>query len=133
MAQLLGTVAVVLQKLVGHASRRADTHPGQTPQGVDQRLKRLGLRQCRHQKGIFMPGGNGIPAVAPAIFSCAVDSALRSASLNAAATKSSSISLSSSSKEGSIVTRRTSLRQLMSILTSPPPAAPWTIISASSS
>src|SRR5690606_2141436 len=52
---------------------------------------------CQRQKGSLMPGGNPSPPVSSAIFSCVVDSTRRTASLNAAAIKSSSISLSSPS------------------------------------
>ena len=50
------------------------------------------------QKGSFIPAG--IPAVSLPIFSCDVSSALRTAALNAAATRSSNMSLSSASKLG---------------------------------
>jgi hypothetical protein len=49
--------------------------------------------------------GPGIPAVILPIFSCEVSSALRTAALKAAATRSSSMSLSSASRLGSMVTR----------------------------
>src|ERR1700754_1126773 len=69
----------------------------------------------------------------PPIFSCAVVSALRTASLNAAATRSSSMSLSSLSRDGSIDTRRTSFLQVIVTFTRPAPDWPSTSIFASSS
>src|SRR5450830_518812 len=83
--------------------------------------------------GILNPGGNGIPAVMPDIFSCDVASALRTASLKAAATRSSSMSLSSASSDGSIETRLTSFLHVMTTLTRPAPDWPSTSISASDS
>src|SRR6188508_391630 len=65
-------------------------------------------------------------------FCCTVCSTLRFASLNAAATRSSSISLSSLSNASSIVTRRTSYLQVTTTLTMPPPATPSTSRAASS-
>src|SRR5688572_26664403 len=66
-------------------------------------------------------------------FCCTVCSTLRFASLNAAATRSSSISLSSPSNESSIVTRRTSCLHVTTTFTMPPPATPSTSVAASSS
>src|SRR5688572_28707180 len=66
-------------------------------------------------------------------FCCTVCSTLRFASLNAAATRSSSISLSSLSRASSIVTRRTSCLHVTTTLTMPPPATPSTSVAASSS
>src|SRR5688572_31293753 len=73
-----------------------------------------------------------MPPVTDDSFCCTVCSTLRFASLNAAATRSSSISLSSLSSASSIVTRRTSCLQLTTTLTMPPPATPSTSMAASS-
>ena len=67
-----------------------------------------------------MPGGK--PAVSLPIFCEDTSSAMRTASLKAAATRSSSMSLSSASKLGSMVTRRTLCLQVISTLTMPEPA-----------
>src|SRR6201996_4121565 len=85
------------------------------------------------QNGSLNPGGSGRPEVIPPIFSCAVASALRTASLNAAATRSSSMSLSQASRLASIDTRRTSFLQVIVTLTRPAPDCPSTSISASCS
>src|SRR5690606_37700580 len=88
-AKLVGARQIVLQKVVGHAASRTHTDTGQTAQRINKRLERLRLgKQLVHQKGSFIPGGKGMPAVTADIFSCEVASALRSASLNAAATRS---------------------------------------------
>src|SRR5690606_9883738 len=88
---------VVLQQVVSHAPRAALAHSWQAAQCLDQGTQRLGLGNLTvHQNGNFIPGGRGRPAVTEDIFSCAVASALRKASLKAAATRSSSMSLSSS-------------------------------------
>ncbi len=81
------------------------------------------------------PGGSGRPEVIEPIFSCEVASALRTASLKAAATRSSSRSLSSpsASRLGSMVTRLTSFLQVMTTLTRPAPDWPSTSIRASCS
>ena len=79
------------------------------------------------------PGRPGIPAVILPSFCADVSSATRSAALKAAATKSSSMSLSSASKLGSMVTRRTSCLQVMVTLTRPEPDSPLTSILPSSS
>src|SRR3954451_323135 len=78
-----------------------------------------------------MPGGR--PAVSLPIFSCEVSSALRTAALKAAATRSSSMSLSSPSRLGSMVTRLTSCLQVMTTFTRPAPDSPLTSMVASSS
>ena len=80
-----------------------------------------------------MPGGSGMPAVSLPIFSVLTASARRTASFMAAATKSSSMSLSSASRLGSITTRFTSCLQVMVTFTRPAPDWPTTSISASSS
>src|SRR5690606_34925635 len=134
LAQASSTLRIVLQEVISHASRRTLAHPWQAAQRLDQRAQRFGLGNTLvHQNGNFMPGGRGRPAVTEDIFSWLVASALRRASLKAAATRSSSMSLSSSSSEGSMVTRRTSCRQLIETLTRPPPDSPSTTISASAS
>src|SRR3989344_3342932 len=85
-----------------------------------------------HQNGSFMPGMFN-PAVRPAIFSSVVFSTLRTASFMAAAIRSSSTSLSSCNRVGSICTRLTSWRQVMVTLTMPPPLLPVTSMVASCS
>src|SRR5436305_10260019 len=81
-----------------------------------------------------MPGGRpGMPAVILPSFSCEVSSALRTAALKAAATRSSSMSLSSASKLGSIATRFTSCLQVIVTFTRPAPDSPVTSMLASSS
>src|SRR5690606_11810858 len=133
-AELLRSAQVMLLQVVGHAPGRTQTHARQAAQGLYERGERFGLGQRRlHQNGSFIPGGMGMPAVTDDIFSCEVASALRGASLKAAATRSSSMSLSSASRLGSMVTRLTSCRQLMDTLTRPPPEAPSTMISARAS
>src|SRR3954465_3348467 len=78
------------------------------------------------QNGSLKPAGSPRPAVMPPIFSAMVDSTLRAASLKAAATRSSSISRSSPTREGSMVTRFTSYLQVIWIFTSPAPDWPST-------
>ncbi len=68
-----------------------------------------------------MPGGSGSPAVSLPIFSALTSSARRTASLKAAATRSSSMSLSSASRLGSMATRFTSCLQVMVTFTRPAP------------
>src|SRR5690606_7429200 len=132
--ELVGPVGVVLKRVIGHAAGRAHSHPWQAAQGFDQAGERFRLGQRRiHQNGSFIPGGMGMPAVTADIFSWDVASALRSASLTAAATRSSSMSLSSASRLGSMVTRLTSLRQFITTLTRPAPDWPSTSIEASCS
>src|SRR3990167_9462155 len=88
----------------------------------------------QNQNGNFMPPGRlGMPAVILPIFSAEVSSALRTAALNAAATRSSSMSLSSASRLVSMVTRLTSCLQVISTLTRPAPDSPSTSTFASSS
>src|SRR5712691_8529058 len=85
------------------------------------------------QNGSFIPGGRPRPPVKADIFSWTAASTLRAASLIAAATRSSSMSLSSASKDGSILTRLTSCLQVMVTLTMPAPDCPSTSTEASSS
>src|SRR2546426_8452426 len=80
-----------------------------------------------------MPGGKGMPAVSLPIFSCDTASARRTPSLKAAATRSSSMSLSSASRLGSMATRFTSCLQVIVTFTRPAPDWPSTSIVASSS
>src|SRR5450432_544682 len=80
-----------------------------------------------------MPGGNGMPAVSLPIFSWLTSSARRTPSLKAAATRSSSMSLSSPSRLGSMAMRLTSCLQVIVTLTRPAPDWPSTSIVASSS
>ena len=72
-------------------------------------------------------------AVILPIFSVEVSSALRTAALNAAATRSSSMSLSSASRLGSMVMRFTSCLQVMVTLTRPAPDSPMTSMLPNSS
>src|SRR5882672_1197460 len=85
------------------------------------------------QNGSFIPGGRPRPPVKADIFSWTAASTLRAASLTAAATRSSSISLSSASKDGSMLTRLTSCLQVIVTLTMPAPDCPSTSTEASSS
>src|SRR5882762_6531452 len=85
------------------------------------------------QNGSFIPGGRPRPPVKADIFSWTAASTLRTASLIAAATRSSSMSLSSASKDGSILTRLTSCLQVIVTLTMPAPDCPSTSTEASSS
>src|SRR3989344_534676 len=86
------------------------------------------------QKGNFMPPGRpGMPWVSLPIFSEEVSSALRTAALNAAATRSSSMSLSSASRLGSMVMRLTSCLHVITTFTRPAPDSPSTSMKASSS
>src|SRR5690606_1739828 len=92
---------------------------------------RSGRRKAA-QNGSFIPGGSGMPAVAAAIFSCEAALILLTASLNAAATRSSAIS-GSASAAGSMRTLRQSMRPPRVTLTMPPPALPVTSSAATSS
>src|SRR5690606_26339581 len=86
-----GPLRVMLKQMVSHAARGARSDSRQAPECVDERTQWLRLYvRLFHQNGNFIPGGNGRPAVTDDIFSCVVASALRSASLKAAATRSSS-------------------------------------------
>ncbi len=107
--------------------------PGQATQRLDQAFER-GFSGQRLRTGSFMPGGRpGMPAVSLPIFSLLTASARRTPSLKAAATRSSSMSLSSSSRLGSMATRLTSCLQVMVTFTRPAPDWPSTSIVASSS
>src|SRR4249919_2076082 len=85
----------------------------------------------RDQNGSFIPAGIGIPAVAADMRLLLSSLALLTASLNAAVTRSSSISASPST-EGSICTLRVTILPVMVMLTMPPPAWPVTSSVASS-
>src|SRR6267143_955334 len=85
------------------------------------------------QNGSFIPGGRPRPPVRADIFSWTAASTLRTASLIAAATRSSSMSLSSASKDESMWTRLTSYLQVIVTLTMPAPDCPSTSTEASSS
>src|SRR5712691_840818 len=85
------------------------------------------------QNGSPIPGGRPRPPVKADIFSWTAASTLRAASLTAAATRSSSMSLSSASKDGSMLTRLTSCLQVIVTLTMPAPDCPSPSIEASSS
>src|SRR4051812_30022619 len=80
-----------------------------------------------------MPGGRFMPAVRPAILACVAASALATASFIAAMTRSSSMSLSSPSRLGSIDTFFTLNLQVIVAFTRPAPACPSTSMLASSS
>src|SRR6202008_3812434 len=119
--------AIVLQQVVRHALRRAGTDAGQRPEGFDEPFEPL-RRGHRHaggrlalQNGSLNPGGRPRPAVIPPIFSLIVLSTRLAASLNAAATRSSSISRSSPTSDGSIETRFTSYLQVICTFTIPAP------------
>src|SRR5262245_17036659 len=74
-----------------------------------------------------MPGGSCMPPITLDIFSCVTRSTFCTASLTAAATRSSSISLSSLlTIEGSSTTRRTSCLPVIVTFAMPPPASPVT-------
>src|SRR5258708_20608064 len=93
----------MLEQLVGHALRRARPDTGQHAQRLDQPLKPFRGGNCASvQNGSLNPAGRPSPAVMPLIFSAIVASTLRAASLNAAATRSSSISRASPTSEGSM-------------------------------
>src|SRR5258706_10039720 len=85
------------------------------------------------QNGSFIPGGTPRPPVSADIFSWTAASTLRTASLIAAATRSSSMSLSSASKDESMWTRLTSCLQVIVTLPMPAPDWPSTSTEASSS
>src|SRR5438132_9774106 len=127
LCELVGAGAVVLQQVVGHALRGARADAGERPQSFDQALEPLRGRNCVPvQNGSLNPAGSPSPAVMPLIFSAIVASTLRAASLKAAATRSSSISRSSPTSEGSMVTRFTSYLQVICTLTIPAPDWPST-------
>jgi len=79
--------AFALQQVPGHPLRAFMADAGEDAQGVDQLVE-----QGSAQNGSFIPGGKGKPAAAVAIFSRPASSALLTASLNAATSRSSSIS-----------------------------------------
>src|SRR5580704_10846840 len=106
----------------GHALRALGSDARQDPKRIDEAREGRGVLQ----KGSFIPGGSCIPAVTLAIFSCTRTSTLWTASLAAAAIRSSSISRSSALTEGSICTRFTSCLPFMVTFTMPPPASPTT-------
>src|SRR5437764_14974800 len=117
----------MLQQLVGHALRRARPDAGQHAQGFDQPLQPLRGGNCASvQNGSLNPAGRPSPAVMPLIFSAIVASTLRSPSLNAAATRTSSISPSSPTTEGTMLTPFTSYLQVICLLTMPAPDCPST-------
>src|SRR5690606_2381088 len=124
-------LAVVLQQVEGHARGGLGAHPGEAPPRLHQCLEGRFRQWASAQNGSFMPGGR--PAVSLPIFSWVVSSALRTAALKAAATRSSSMSLSSPSRLGSMVTRLTSCLQVMTTFTRPAPDSPLTSMLASSS
>ena len=68
----------------------------------------LARARLTFQNGSLKPGGIGMPAVRPPIFSCVASSTRRTASFMAAATRSSSMSFSSPMSDASMETRRTS-------------------------
>src|SRR3569623_1426695 len=93
--ELARALAVALEQMIGHALRRLRPDAGQTAQRLHQLGDQRGVAGEIHQNGIFMPAGRPMPAVTLAIFSWVRLSIWRTASLTAAASKSSSISLSS--------------------------------------
>src|SRR5690606_26483886 len=112
MCQVAGHVTITLEQVQSHAlgSLRPDT--GQAAQRINQ-LANQGTEthtgmDYSDQNGILKPSGRFMPAVMPAIFSWFCCSSLRTASLNAAAIRSSSTSFSSLIRLSSIATRRTS-------------------------
>jgi hypothetical protein len=130
-------VAVVLQQVEGHALRRLHAHPGQAAQRrvsrlwvrVDQSVER-GVQysstpgserelHARRQPG--HAGGQLAHLLVPT-----GPRRLRTASLKAAATRSSSMSLSSASRLGSMATRLTSCLQVIVTFTRPAPDWPST-------
>ena len=131
MARAVASAPVVAEYLVPllHPQGRALLYRGQWDPSDQANLEqachplKAGIEQCRKRD---LPGGKGMPAVSLIILAWLTSSARRNPSLNAAATKSSSMSLSSVSNEGSICTRRTSCLQVMVTLTKPEPASPVT-------
>src|SRR5438552_14725371 len=122
-------VAIMLEQMERHPLRRLRTHAGERSERSDETIeaRQRFLRRTRwsfaivhqvtgyaegapaaRQKGSLKPGGIGMPAVRPPIFSCVVSSTRRTASFIAAATRSSSMSFSSPISDASIETRRTS-------------------------
>src|ERR1700722_2857816 len=128
-------VAIALQQIKGHALRRLRADARQTSQGIDQAgqcgrvfHRRLGIGQ----NGSFIPGGRLRPDMRPAYFSWLCAANLCTASLMAATTRSSSMSLSSPRSLGVMVMLLASWRPLSTILTMPAPDSPVTSRSASS-
>ena len=108
-------VAVVLQQVPGHALRRLDADAGEAAQRLDRasrgptrplaagRAPRGAATQSASERtAASCRAASGMPAVSLPIFSWLTASARRTPSLNAAATRSSSMSLSSPSRLGSI-------------------------------
>src|SRR5690606_20838672 len=118
---------ITLQQMIGHALRRLGADPGQAAQCLDQFVEAGRRHRPAAQNGSFMPGGRFSPAVTLDIFSWVAASTLRTASLSAAATRSSSISRSSMT-DSSMDTRRTSYLQVICTLTMPAPDCPSTSI-----
>src|SRR5690606_8063822 len=118
LGDLGGALAVAFEQVKGDALGALRTHAGQALESVEQVLD--GRTRRHAQRGRFRPGMLRPPAT-PLIFSWTAFSAFCTASLNAAATRSSSTSLSSPIRAGSMVTERTSCRQVMTTVTMPPP------------
>src|SRR5207247_650011 len=100
--------------------------PGRTRNASTSRSRpfEAGSESLATQNGSLNPAGRPRPAVMPLIFSAMVASTRCEASLNAAATRSSSISRSSPTSEGSMVTRFTSYLQVICTFTIPAPDWP---------
>src|SRR5690606_27909293 len=99
---------VTFEQMKGNALCRLRSHAGHATQGLDQPFDSLRIHAWR-QYGSFRPCGcRGIRAVMPENFSRVCASTRRTAPLTAAATRSSTISGSSLSTEGSIRTCLTS-------------------------
>src|SRR6202021_4196856 len=100
LGEELTAVAVALQEIERHALRGFRSHARKAAQGIDQAC------ECRRvfQNGSFMPGGRLSPDMRPEYFSWLRAAILCTASLMAATSRSSSMSLSSPSSFGSIVT-----------------------------
>src|ERR1700722_26165 len=127
-AQQLSAVPIALQEIKRHALRRFGTDAGKATQGIDQ------PRKCGRvlQNGSFMPGGRLSPDMRPEYFSWLRAAIFRTASLTAATSRSSSMSLSSPSNLGSMVTFFASWCPFNVTFTMPAPDSPVTSSSASS-
>src|SRR5262249_45283290 len=128
--EALRAFLVALEEVIRHALRRFRPDAGQATQRLDQLLERDRLL---HQNGRPIPGGRLSPAVKPAIFPCLTASAFATASFIAAITRSSSMSLSSDMRLGSITTFFTANLQVIVTFTRPAPDWPSISVFASSS
>src|SRR5690606_29808541 len=103
--QPAGAVAIALEQMQCHALGTLGPYAGKAAQGLDQLFDEGA--EGSHQNGSLKPGGSGMPAVRPPSISFCFASTLRTASLTAAASRSSRISTSSLSRLGSMLTLRT--------------------------